>query len=199
MKTKDALVQESLALRARYDEEPSHSNHVCELALQIYDGLASWHKLDARSRELLHSAALLHDIGWSQTPDGKNHHKWSARLIQEYAWKNLAPEEVTLVAQIARYHRKSPPQPDHDDFQALKPGAQKTVMIIGGILRIADALDRTHTGKITRLEASSTKDTILVRVRPVGTWNAERVMFEMKADMLQTAAQRQVVCEELKI
>ena len=197
MKSTDALLQESLALRARYDEEPSHSNHVSELALQIFDGVAPWHKMDSRARELLHSAALLHDIGWSQTPDGKSHHKWSARLIQEHAWKSLPPDEVSLVAQIARYHRKTPPQPDHAEFHALKAAGQKTVMVLGGILRIADALDRTHTGKITRLEASSNKEAILVRVQPAGTWNAERVMFELKSDMLQTAAQRQVVCEEL--
>lgn len=198
MKPTDALVQESLALRARYDEEPSHSNHVSELALQIFDGLASWHKMDVRFRELLHSAALLHDIGWSQTPDGKGHHKWSAKLIQDHGWKSLAPEEVALVAQTARYHRKAPPQPDHAEFHALKTSAQKAVMILGGILRIADALDRTHSGKITRLEASSSKDAIVVRVQPGGTWNSERVMFEMKSDMLQLAAQRQILCEELK-
>ena len=198
MKTVDALIQESLALRARYDEEPSHSNHVAMLALQIFDGLNSWHKLEVRPRELLHCAALLHDIGWSQTPDGKGHHKWSAKLIQDHAWKTLTPEEMAIVAQIARYHRKAPPQPDHDEFHALKPAVQKSVMILGGILRVADALDRTHTGKITRAEASASKEAILVRVQAAGTWNAERVTFEMKCDMLQIAAQRPILCEEMK-
>jgi exopolyphosphatase/guanosine-5'-triphosphate,3'-diphosphate pyrophosphatase len=197
MKSVDALAQESLALRARYDEEPSHSDHVAMLALQIFDGLRSWHGYGNRPRELLHSAALLHDIGWSQTPDGQGHHKWSARLIQEYAWKTLTPEEMTLVAQIARYHRKAPPQPDHAEFQHLKAAAQKTVMILGGILRIADALDRTHSGQITRVEASTTREAILVRVQPTGNWNAERVAFEVKSDMLQVAAKRAVVCEEM--
>jgi exopolyphosphatase / guanosine-5'-triphosphate,3'-diphosphate pyrophosphatase len=198
MKTMDALARESLALRARYDEEPGHSDHVAALAAQIFDGLGSWHKMGPRSREILHSAALLHDIGWSQTPDGKDHHKWSARLILEYAWKTLTPEEMALVAQIARYHRKAPPQPDHAEFHALKPAAQKSVMILGGILRIADGLDRTHTGKVARLEASATREAILVRVQPAGTWNAERVAFEVKADMLQMAAQRPILCEEMK-
>jgi exopolyphosphatase/guanosine-5'-triphosphate,3'-diphosphate pyrophosphatase len=193
----NALIQESLALRARYDEEPSHSDHVAALAAQIFDGLRPWHGYGNRPRELLHSAAILHDIGWSQTPDGKNHHKWSARLILDHAWKTLTPEEMSLVAQIARYHRKAPPQPDHAEFHALKAAAQKSVMILGGILRIADALDRTHTGKIVRLEASATKEAILVRVQPAGTWNAERVAFEIKADMLQIAAQRAVVCDAI--
>jgi exopolyphosphatase/guanosine-5'-triphosphate,3'-diphosphate pyrophosphatase len=194
----DALAQESLALRARYDEEPSHSDQVALLALQIFDGLQVWHKMNARARQLLESAALLHDIGWSQTPDGKSHHKWSARLIREYTWKHLKPDEVMVVAQVARYHRKSPPHADHEDFQGLKPGAQKSVMILGGILRLADALDRTHTGKITALEVEVGKDEITVRVAPTGTWNAERAMFEIKADMLQMAAQRPVVVEAMK-
>src|SRR5271165_4007233 len=102
----DPLLQESLALRARYDEEPSHSDHVALLTLQLYDELQAWHPSPPRARELLFTAALLHDIGWSQTPDGKGHHKQSARLIQEHAWKTLTPDEVQLVAQIARYHRK---------------------------------------------------------------------------------------------
>jgi len=198
MKTEDALARESLALRARYDEEPSHSDHVAVLALEIFDGLRPWHGYGSRPRDLLQSAALLHDIGWSQTPDGKNHHKWSARLIQEYAWKNLTLEEAPLVAQIARYHRKAPPEADHAEFEALKASAQKSVMILGGILRIADALDRTHTGKIARVEAVAGREEIRIRVQPAGTWNAERVMFDVKRDMLQMAAQRPVLCEEMK-
>jgi exopolyphosphatase/guanosine-5'-triphosphate,3'-diphosphate pyrophosphatase len=71
-------------------------------------------------------------------------------------------------------------------------------MILGGILRIADALDRTHTGKISRLEASASKEALFVRVQPNGNWNAERVTFEVKSDMLQTAAQREIHCEEIK-
>jgi exopolyphosphatase/guanosine-5'-triphosphate,3'-diphosphate pyrophosphatase len=193
----ETLTTESLALRARYDEEPSHSDHVAALALQIFDGLRSWHKMGERSRELLLAAALLHDIGWSQTPDGKGHHKWSAKLIREYAWNHLSPEEILLIAQVARYHRKAPPEPDHEDFAALKAPAQKAVMVLGGILRLADALDRTHTGKITRLEAAAEDKALVIRVKPAGTWDAEFAMFETKRDMLQRAADRPVTCKEM--
>ncbi len=188
-------VEESLALRARYDEEPGHSDHVTALALQIFDGLGPWHGFGGRPRTLLHCAALLHDIGWSQTPDGKGHHKWSARLIREQAWTELKPEEVAVVAETARYHRKAPPQDDHADFHALPASAQKMVMILGGILRLADALDRTHTAKIGSLEASAGPGAIVIRVKPAGTWEAERAMFEIKRDMLQLAGGRPVLCE----
>jgi exopolyphosphatase/guanosine-5'-triphosphate,3'-diphosphate pyrophosphatase len=195
----NTLLQETRALRARYDEEPSHSDHVAELALQIFDALQGWHRLDARSRELLHCAALLHDIGWSQTPDGKGHHKQSARLIGEHAWKALAPAEAAIVAQVARYHRKALPQPEHEAFQALSRSARKETMVLGGILRIADALDRTHTGRIEKVvSASVSDDTILIRVRPRGNWEAEQGMFDFKRHMLELAAERTVQCEAAK-
>ena len=189
------LIEESLSVRARYDEEPSHSDQVAKLALQIFDGLRAWSGLSDRPRSLLHSAALLHDIGWSQTPDGKGHHKWSAKLIQEHSWKNLKRDEVRMVAQIARYHRKTVPLPEHSDFHSLPSAVQKQVMVLGGILRIADALDRTHTSRIESLEVKVSEKEILVLVRANGSWNAERSMFQTKADMLTLAAKRAVTCE----
>ncbi|MCE0483493.1 MAG: HD domain-containing protein [Methylacidiphilales bacterium] len=189
------FIEESLGLRARYDEEPSHSDHVADLALQIFDGLRPWHDLRDHPRELLHGAALLHDIGWAKTPDGKGHHKWSAKLIREHPWKHLSADEVPVMAQIARYHRKTSPQPDHAEFHALSAPAQRLVMILGGILRIADALDRTHTGKVERADTSATEAKIVVRVKITGPWNAEREMFAAKRDMLQIIAERPVEVE----
>jgi exopolyphosphatase/guanosine-5'-triphosphate,3'-diphosphate pyrophosphatase len=192
------LAEESLALRARYDEEPSHSDQVSKLALQIFDGLRTWANSTDRHRELLHSAALLHDIGWSQTPDGKGHHKWSAKLIQEHPWDKLSKDEVKIVAQIARYHRKAIPKSEHADFEVLSPASQKLVMLLGGILRIADALDRTHSAKIESIKVTLSKEAILVQVRPTGPWDAERAMFETKKDMLERASKRQLDCEPQK-
>jgi exopolyphosphatase/guanosine-5'-triphosphate,3'-diphosphate pyrophosphatase len=193
---KPALLHESLKLRARYDEEPSHSDHVATLALQIFDALQAWHGFRPRARELLQSAALLHDIGWSQTPDGRGHHKISARLITGHEWKSLTVGETALVAQIARYHRKAIPKPEHTDFHALPRPAQKEAMILGGILRVADALDRTHSGRIEKvISATVTPDALVIRVQPKGKWEAEQTMFEEKRHMLELAAERAVRCE----
>jgi exopolyphosphatase/guanosine-5'-triphosphate,3'-diphosphate pyrophosphatase len=191
-----ALLDETLALRQRYDEEPSHSDQVCRLALELFDALKKWHGLDPRGRELLQSAALLHDIGWSQTPDGRGHHKISARMIAEYDWRALATGEVEIIAQVARYHRKAIPEKEHAAFHALSKAAQKKVMILGGILRVADAFDRTHTGRVEKIvSAAVTDDTLLIRIQVDGNWEAERTMFELKRNMLELAAERTVKCE----
>jgi exopolyphosphatase/guanosine-5'-triphosphate,3'-diphosphate pyrophosphatase len=194
----NTLQQETQKLRAQYDEEPSHSDHVADLALQIFDALHPWHKLESRARELLHSAALLHDIGWSQTPDGRGHHKESARLIRDYSWRSLPLVEVEIVAQTARYHRKSLPRPEHQAYQNLSPAEQKLVMALGGILRIADALDRTHTSRIKKITGDVNKEALTIRVKAKGNWDEERAMFEIKRDMLELAAQRSARCEAEK-
>jgi exopolyphosphatase/guanosine-5'-triphosphate,3'-diphosphate pyrophosphatase len=195
-----ALLTETLDLRARFDEEPSHSDQVCKLALELFDALKKWHGLDPRERELLRSAALLHDIGWSQTPDGKGHHKISARLILEHPWRELVPDEVEIVAQVARYHRKAIPEKEHAAFHALSKAAQKKVMALGGILRVADAFDRTHTGRVEKIvSAAIGDDTITIRIQTSGNWEAERTMFELKRNMLELAAERTVNCEAVKL
>jgi hypothetical protein len=70
-------------------------------------------------------------------------------------------------------------------------------MILGGILRIADALDRTHTSRVDAIDVAVTKEAITFRVKTTGAWNAERAMFETKRDMLETVAGRAAICEQM--
>ncbi len=192
------LLAEVLALRNRYDDEPIHSDHVTKLALELFDALEPWHKYGARERELQECGALMHDIGWSQTPEGRGHHKKSAELIRKHKWHHLAPDEVDLVAEIARYHRKSPPQPKHKHFHKLVPSAQRKVMVLAGILRQADALDRTHIQKVLAVDAKVTESEIVVRVTSKLPWPEEKAIFEKKRDMLEKVATRPVRCENAK-
>ena len=192
------LLAEVLALRNRYDDEPVHSDHVTKLALELFDALEPWHKYGARERELQECGALMHDIGWSQTPEGRGHHKKSAELIRKHKWHHLAPDEVDLVAEIARYHRKSPPKPKHKHFHKLIPSAQRKVMVLAGILRQADALDRTHIQKVLAVDAKVTEGEIVVRVTSKLPWPEEKAIFEKKRDMLEKVATRLVRCENAK-
>jgi exopolyphosphatase/guanosine-5'-triphosphate,3'-diphosphate pyrophosphatase len=186
------LLAETLALRDRFDEEPVHSDHVTRIALQLFDALEPWHGLGARERELQECGSLLHDIGWSQTPDGEGHHKKSAELVRQHQWHSLAPDEVEIVAEITRYHRKSPPKPTHTSFHALAPSAQRKVMVLAGILRQADALDRTHIQKVISVDAKVTDKSIVVSVQSKLPWPEEKAIFEKKREMLESASGRTV-------
>ncbi len=193
----DAHDAEVSRLLARYEEEPGHVTHVAALADALFAALAPWHGRGAACRRLLRTAALLHDVGWSQTPDGKGHHKESARLISEWPWATLPPHAITLVAQIARYHRKSLPHPGHAAYIALPEADRRTVSVLAGLLRVADALDRTHVARVEKATARFTPGKIVIGVVAVGDWSAERRMADEKKDLLERRAGCRVIVERI--
>jgi len=135
---------ERLGHRYKFDE--AHGQLVAKLASKLFDDLAEVHGFGDRDRLLLRAAALLHDIGDFVRYDG--HHKHSFYLIQNSDLIGLTPDERAIVANVARYHRKSPPDPSHPNFRDLDKVARGKVRALAAILRIADALDREHLGKV---------------------------------------------------
>jgi exopolyphosphatase/guanosine-5'-triphosphate,3'-diphosphate pyrophosphatase len=181
---------ETGVLLIRHETEPEHTLHVSRLACLLFDGLIARHGLNEADRLLLECAAALHDIGWAVTqPDGKAHHKASARMIREFPWTSLERHEVQVVAMVARYHRKALPTLRHPDYVALPPETQSRVGWLAGFLRLADGLDRRHLQAVSTLEVRSLPDSVDVLIfsdREVGT---ELVAGRKKADLLEAACQ----------
>ncbi len=189
------LIFETEKMMERYETEPLHVKQVCRLALRIFDLLSFWHHRGDSDRRLLESAALLHDTGWSQTSDGSGHHKWSARLIMEYPWVSLPKEEVAVLAQIARYHRKALPSSEHEDFQRLSAKNQRRVSELAAILRVADGLDRTHRQRVQQvhLKVAPEEQRWIFRTDASDPIPAELTMAKAKADLLEMLAGMEVV------
>src|SRR3989344_3872996 len=137
-------IEEVEALMRKHEREPEHVLQVRKMALALFDQLAGIHRLGPDERFFLEAAALLHDIGHVHAPDGREHHRWSARMIREHRWETIDPREREIIACAARYHRKSPPTPGHEEFASLDPAEQKTVAKLAAMLRVADSLDRSH-------------------------------------------------------
>lgn len=173
---------EILVLMEDADPEPTHSRQVARLAERLFDELSALHGCGPEERFHLEAAALLHDTGWSVCPDGKGHHKASADLIRNRLWRGLDAREVALVAQIARYHRKSLPHAGHSGFMALSAEDRLRVEKLAALLRIADGLDRKHLQRVADLEARI--DEAAVRITVFGQDLAEELaMADGKADL----------------
>jgi exopolyphosphatase/guanosine-5'-triphosphate,3'-diphosphate pyrophosphatase len=139
-------------LGRRYHFDEAHARQVCRFATQLFDDLQRVHAFGDRDRLLLRAAALLHDIGDYVHYSG--HHKHSQYLIQHADIMGLTPDERAVVANIARYHRKGPPDPTHPAYRDLSKEARGKVRGLSSILRIADALDREHKQKIESVRAA---------------------------------------------
>lgn len=168
-----------------HEPEPEHVRQVARLAVDLFDQLSGLHGVGAEGREWLEASALLHDVGWSVAPDARGHHKESARLISAFGWLAMGRREVAIIAQIARYHRKSLPDPSHEEFMALAEADRQIVGKLAGILRIADGLDRQHLAKVAAIQVSCGDHVITVTVAGVHDLSDELAAAAKKSDLAE--------------
>ena len=137
------------------DPDFKHSRHVARLALQLYDGIA--HGVEnhdrGKERDVLSIAALLHDVGLSERQKG--HHKASYRLIEKLRTPlGLSQEKLHLAAVVSRYHRGALPRAGQKALSRTPASERRVILKLAGILRLANACDADHSGRIHRLQTS---------------------------------------------
>ncbi|HRZ87288.1 MAG TPA: HD domain-containing protein [bacterium] len=135
-------IDEIARFLAEHPWEPQHSEQVRTLSMSIFDQLGRAHGCGPRERFLLEAAAMLHDIGFAA--GAARHHKNSRDMIAAHPFTAISPEDASLIAQIARYHRKAHPKLTHAPFRDLDNPGREVVLKMSAILRIADGLDRSH-------------------------------------------------------
>ena len=191
-------IQEVEALMLRHEREPEHVLQVRKMAMMIFDPLRELHGYGPGERFILEAASLLHDIGHVHAPDGRGHHKWSARMIREHSWKYVDDRTRELVACVARYHRTSPPSPEHEEFTALDLADQTVVVKLASLLRIADCLDRSHLQVIRSITVNMDGRKIFIQPDAGGDITAEKAMFHKKAELFETVFDRKLILAEIQ-
>jgi exopolyphosphatase / guanosine-5'-triphosphate,3'-diphosphate pyrophosphatase len=155
LRFQSSVRQRSVLKHARkYNINQKHSEHVAELALSIFDQTkGKLHNWGEEQRQLLWVAGILHNCGHYISHD--SHHKHSYYLIRNSELLGYTDSEIDMIANIARYHRKSPPKKKHENFRALLAKEHRQIVChLSAILRLATALDRRHIGAIERIECS---------------------------------------------
>ena len=137
----------SVARFARHlGETGEHGARVARLALRLFDQLQRDHQLARPAREWLEFAALLHDVGHHISHT--NHQRHAYYLITNGELLGFRRDEIEIIAQTARYHGKGTPKESDETFAALSAPKRQTVRTLSALLRIADALDRSHYGVV---------------------------------------------------
>ena len=106
-----------LELAERCNYYADHARHIVQLSLALFDQTRALHGLADREREWLEYAALMHDIG-SHISFGR-HHRHSYYLITNGDLRGFQPEEIEIMALVARYHRRSTPKTSHEEYARL--------------------------------------------------------------------------------
>lgn len=184
---KDSVLE--FARSCQVDE--SHSLHVSHLALSIFEALALPFNMDNNDKRLLEAAAILHDTGYfiSYT----SHHKHSYHLVRHADLFGFSPREHELIAQVARYHRKSLPKRKHETFNTLREKDRMLVSKLAGILRMADGLDRRRAGAIRNLSCTFSGTTFQITPESSEDISVEIFGGNTKKDLFEKAFGAQVV------
>jgi exopolyphosphatase/guanosine-5'-triphosphate,3'-diphosphate pyrophosphatase len=153
-------VQE-FALKCHSNER--HTRQVARLAVAIFDRLQEPFEIPAAGRDLLEAAALLHDIGY--LINHAKHHKHAYHLIIHGDLRGFSPGEVEIIANVARYHRRARPKKTHENYARLDQNDRRLVRQLGGILRVADGLDRTHGQVVEDVAVHVRDDAVHIRLQ----------------------------------
>ncbi|QSV64742.1 MAG: Ppx/GppA family phosphatase [Dolichospermum sp. DL01] len=136
----------------KYQTNLEHSERVTAFALDIFDQTkGQLHYWNADQRQLLWAAAILHNSG--HYISHSSHHKHSYYLIRNGELLGYNETEIEIIANIARYHRKSPPKKKHESYRNLLHKEHRTMVNqLSAILRLAVALDRRQIGAISHVQ-----------------------------------------------
>lgn len=181
-----------VGLMRRTQVREPHAQVVARLALDLFRGLRPLHGLPNADGELLEFAALLHDIGFYIA--ASKHHKHGQYLIENIAMPGFSEDEIHVLAQTVRYHRKSTPKEGHEDFTALAEGLRRRVRVLAGLLRIADGLDRTNRQLVhgVRVRILSKEIELVLSIGSTEDVELELWSARRKADLAEEVFRRKV-------
>ncbi len=177
-----------LAERCLFDQ--AHAFHVALLATSLFDQMRPLHGLADGERDLLEFSALLHDVGHHISH--LKHHRHSYYLIRNGNLTGFNPLEVQIMATVARYHRRGLPRRKSPELDDLPRAARRTVRVLAGILRLADALDRGHRQVVRAVEVARVDHQ--VRIACAGTGDMELEMWgaRRRVDLLSKVISRDI-------
>lgn len=175
--------QSALSLGKRYKIAVDHGLQVEELSARLFEVLQPLHQLDARHLLLLRVAAITHEVGNFITP--KAHHKHSLYIIANSEIFGLSQADTEFVACVARYHRHSPPKPDHEIYADMDRRRRLSVSKLAAILRLADALERAHSRRLQHLELRIAKNQLRIGTLEVTDLSIEHQALEEKGDFFR--------------
>jgi exopolyphosphatase/guanosine-5'-triphosphate,3'-diphosphate pyrophosphatase len=181
-----ALRRESvLNLCRRCNWQEGHGRQVARLAVELFDGTAELHHLGPHDREMLELGALLHDVGEHVSVEG--HDKHTAYLVQHGRLRGFSPQEVAVLASLGRFHRRGSPKMSFAPFASLPPSRRERVCRLIALLRIADGLDRSHSGAVADIAVKLDGRHTQLIVYAIGDVDLEQWGLRRKRELFERA------------
>jgi exopolyphosphatase / guanosine-5'-triphosphate,3'-diphosphate pyrophosphatase len=190
----EEVLRSARILADRYQSDPQHGEHVSRISQHLFKELQDLHGMSPHDAMLLEVAAILHEIGTYVSP--RAHHKHSEYLILNSEIFGLDRRDVTIVALVARYHRHSGPRIDHPNYRDLSTKDRLRVSKLAAILRVADALERTHAQRVHEIVVRRDDRRLRLTLPGLNDAAVERLAMHSKADLFEQVFGLEVVIDD---
>lgn len=147
----------------KFSFEEDHARQVNFLVNKLFELLKDRLQLNEKYRKILEGAAILHDIG--NYISYSSHHKHSYYLIKNSELLGYTPEEMEIIANVARYHRRSLPKVNHEPYNNMGTDQKAIIRKLAGLLRLADGLDRSHNMLVHDILINENND--VLQIKPI--------------------------------
>ena len=179
----EEVMQSASEIGLKYKTDRKHAIHVAAFSQQLFRELRHLHGLDSKYELILRIAANLHEVGMFISP--REHHKHSMYIIMQTEIFGLSTADRGLVALLARYHRRYNPEPNHPHFSDLTREERMVVFKLAAILRIADALDRSHSQRIRSIQLRPESNRLHILTPGVDDTTVEQIAINSKCDLFR--------------
>lgn len=179
----EQTIAAAVNLARKYQADEKHGLHTAALARAIFHATRAQHQMGEKEQLLLEVASIVHDIGEFVASGG--HHRHTYYLLTHSEVFGLSQMDLEIVANVARYHRRGVPQADHPAYASLPRPARLTVNRLSAILRVADALDKSHSQRVQNPRITIEGDELQIRVDGGEEMGLERIALDAKAGLFE--------------
>jgi exopolyphosphatase/guanosine-5'-triphosphate,3'-diphosphate pyrophosphatase len=179
----EEVVQAATEIGVKYKTDRKHAQHVAAMAQQLFRELQPMHALDTKYELVLRVAAILHEVGMFISP--REHHKHSLYVLLNTEIFGLSSSERMMVALLARYHRRYNPDASHPHFSDLTREQRLVIFKLAALLRIADALDRSHAQRIRTIQLRPEAGRLVIVTPGVEDTTVEQLAINSKCDLFR--------------
>ncbi len=169
-------------LSKRYRSYSPHIDALSQMSSMIYDAIKKIHGMGKRERLLLQVAAILHDCGkfisLANGPDCAYDIIMASEII------GLTHLEREIVACTVRYNTR-PLDPYESVADKLDVESYMTAAKLAAILRVANALDRSHRQKFKTIRVTLKKKELLITVETEDDIVLEKGLLAKKSDSFE--------------
>jgi exopolyphosphatase/guanosine-5'-triphosphate,3'-diphosphate pyrophosphatase len=180
---RNQIIRSAISLGRKFAFDEKHARHVAMLSRKLFADLQAEHQLDQRMELLLYLAALLFEVG--HYVNVRSNHKHAMYLIRNSELFGLSRRDLLLVALVARYHRRSSPQPDHEGYATLDRNDRVAVSKLAAILRIAIALDETRAQRVSKVKCVRDGDRFVIHTTGVEELSLEQLTLRQIGNLFE--------------